>query len=119
MSFIRKFKTKSGTYLAEVQSHREGGHVRQEVIRWIGKEYPLSKEQAATKAQELLDEASKIVNQVSGLTIVWAALKKSEYRIWCTNHPQGTHHEWDGEWIKECCLERRKKATEHDDEEEE
>jgi len=38
MAFIRKLKTKSGTYLAEVESVREGGKVRQRVIRYIGKD---------------------------------------------------------------------------------
>ena len=117
MSFIRKYKTKSGTYLAEVESRRQGKHVSQEVIRWIGKEYPLTKEEAVKKVQALLDEATKILEQVSGHTIVWAALKKSEYRIWCTNHPQGTHHEWDGEWIKDCCLKPQKKSTDNEEEE--
>lgn len=38
MSFIRRIKKKSGTYLAEVESYRDGGRVRQRVIRYIGKE---------------------------------------------------------------------------------
>lgn len=38
MSFIRKIKKKSGVYLAEVESYREGGKVRQRVIKYIGKE---------------------------------------------------------------------------------
>ena len=37
MAFVRKIKTKSGVYLAEVESYREGGKVRQRVIRWIGR----------------------------------------------------------------------------------
>lgn len=38
MTFIRKIKTKSGTYLAEVKSYRENGKVKQKVIRYVGKE---------------------------------------------------------------------------------
>ena len=38
MSFIRKIKKKSGTYLAEVQGYRENGKVKQRVIRYLGKE---------------------------------------------------------------------------------
>lgn len=35
--FIRKVKTKSGTYLAEVCNGRVVGKVRQEFIRYIGR----------------------------------------------------------------------------------
>lgn len=38
MSFIRKIKKKSGTYLAEVEGYREDGKVKQRVIRYLGKE---------------------------------------------------------------------------------
>jgi len=38
MSFIRRIKKESGTYLAEVESYREGKRVRQRVIRYLGKE---------------------------------------------------------------------------------
>ncbi len=38
MTFIRKIKKKSGTYLAEVQGYREDGKVKQRVIRYLGKE---------------------------------------------------------------------------------
>lgn len=38
MSFIRKIKKKSGTYLAEVQGYRKDGKVKQRVIRYLGKE---------------------------------------------------------------------------------
>ncbi len=38
MTFIRKIKKKSGTYLAEVQGYREDGKVKQRVIRDLGKE---------------------------------------------------------------------------------
>lgn len=38
MSFIRKIKKPSGTYLAEVESVWENGKTRQKVIRYIGKE---------------------------------------------------------------------------------
>jgi len=38
MTFIRKVKTKNGTYLAEVESYREKGKVRQRFLRYIGKE---------------------------------------------------------------------------------
>ncbi len=38
MSFIRKIKKPSGTYLAEVESVWENGRTRQRVIRYIGKE---------------------------------------------------------------------------------
>jgi len=38
MAFIRKIKKKSGTYLAEVESYREDGKVKQRFIRYIGKE---------------------------------------------------------------------------------
>ena len=37
MSFIRKIKKKSGTYLAEVENRWEDGKVRQKHIRYIGK----------------------------------------------------------------------------------
>jgi phage gp37-like protein len=35
MAFIRKIKTKSGTYLAEVESYRDNGKVRQRVLRYV------------------------------------------------------------------------------------
>ncbi len=38
MTFIRKIKSKSGTYLAEVKSVRVGGKVKQHFIRYIGRE---------------------------------------------------------------------------------
>lgn len=38
MTFIRKIKKKSGTYLAEVESYRSDGKVRQRVIKYLGKE---------------------------------------------------------------------------------
>ena len=38
MSFIRKIKTKSGTYLAEVEGYRQDGKVKQKVIKYLGKE---------------------------------------------------------------------------------
>ena len=38
MAFIRKIKTKSGTYLAEVEGYRKDGKVKQRVIRYLGKE---------------------------------------------------------------------------------
>lgn len=34
MSFIRKIKKPSGTYLAEVESYREDGKVKQRVIKY-------------------------------------------------------------------------------------
>ena len=37
-SYIRKIKTKSGTYFAEARSRRVNGKVKQEFIRYIGKE---------------------------------------------------------------------------------
>lgn len=36
MSFIRKIKKKSGTYLAEVENYREYGKVKQRVLKYIG-----------------------------------------------------------------------------------
>lgn len=39
MAFIRKIKKKGSVYLAEVENYREGGKVKQRVIRYIGKEY--------------------------------------------------------------------------------
>jgi hypothetical protein len=38
MTFVRKIKKKSGIYLAEVETYREGGKVRQKVIKYLGKE---------------------------------------------------------------------------------
>ena len=38
MTFIRKIKKKSGTYLAEVESYRIDGKVKQRVIKYLGKE---------------------------------------------------------------------------------
>lgn len=38
MTFIRKIKKKSGTYLAEVKSYRKEGKVKQKVIKYLGKE---------------------------------------------------------------------------------
>lgn len=38
LAFIRKIKTKSGTYLAEVESYRDNGKVKQRVLRYIGKD---------------------------------------------------------------------------------
>ena len=37
-SFIRKINTRSGTYLAEVENHRVNGKVKQQFIRYIGKD---------------------------------------------------------------------------------
>jgi hypothetical protein len=42
MTFIRRIKTKSGTYLAEVRNVRVNGKVKQEFIRCIGKEINVS-----------------------------------------------------------------------------
>ena len=42
MAFIRKIKTKSGTYLAEVEGYRKDGKVKQRVIKYLGKEIPLT-----------------------------------------------------------------------------
>lgn len=36
MTFIRKIKKKSGTYLAEVKNYREDGKVKQRVIKYLG-----------------------------------------------------------------------------------
>lgn len=38
MAFIRKIKKKDAVYLAEVESYREDGKVKQRVIRYLGKE---------------------------------------------------------------------------------
>ena len=38
MTFIRKLKTKSGTYLVEVESYRKDGKVKQRYKKYIGKE---------------------------------------------------------------------------------
>jgi len=38
MTFIRKIKKNSGTYLAEVEGYRKDGKVKQRVIRYLGKE---------------------------------------------------------------------------------
>lgn len=38
MAFVRKIKKKNSTYLVEVENYREGGKVKQRVIRYIGKE---------------------------------------------------------------------------------
>jgi transposase len=38
MSFIRRIKKKDAVYLAEVESYRQGGKVKQRVIRYVGKE---------------------------------------------------------------------------------
>jgi len=38
MAFIRKIKKKNAVYLAEVESYRENGKVKQRVLRYIGKE---------------------------------------------------------------------------------
>jgi transposase len=38
MSFIRKIKKSSGTYLARIENIREGGRVKQKVIEYLGKE---------------------------------------------------------------------------------
>lgn len=38
MAFVRKIKKKSGVYLAEVETYREQGKVRQRVIKYLGKE---------------------------------------------------------------------------------
>lgn len=38
MAFIRKIKKKDSIYLAEVETYREGGKVKQRVLRYIGKE---------------------------------------------------------------------------------
>ena len=38
MAFIRKIKKGDATYLAEVESYREEGKVKQRVLRYVGKE---------------------------------------------------------------------------------
>lgn len=38
MSFIRRIKKKDAVYLAEVESYREDGKVKQRVIKYLGKE---------------------------------------------------------------------------------
>ena len=38
MTFIRKIKKKSGTYLAEVENYREDGKVKQRFIKYVGTE---------------------------------------------------------------------------------
>lgn len=38
MSFVRKIRKKSGVYLAEVESYRVGGKVKQRVIKYLGRE---------------------------------------------------------------------------------
>jgi len=38
MAFVRKIRKKSGTYLAEVESYRKDGKVKQRVIKYLGKE---------------------------------------------------------------------------------
>src|SRR3989344_5660340 len=38
MAFIRRIKTKSGIYLAEVEGYRKDGKVKQRVIKYLGKE---------------------------------------------------------------------------------
>lgn len=38
MAFIRKIRKRSGTYLAKVESYREGGKIKQRVIQYLGKE---------------------------------------------------------------------------------
>lgn len=36
MSFVRKIKKKSGTYLAEVENYRQDGKIKQRVIKYLG-----------------------------------------------------------------------------------
>jgi len=62
MTFIRKIKTKSGTYLAEVKGYRENGKVKQKVIKYLGKEIDgkaekrvLTKGIQATSVKQSLD----------------------------------------------------------------
>jgi hypothetical protein len=62
MTFIRKIKTKSGTYLAEVKGYRKDGKVKQKVIRYLGKEIDgkaekrvLTKDIQATSVKQSLD----------------------------------------------------------------
>lgn len=38
MVFVRRLKNKSGTYLVEVESYREGGKVKQRYVRYVGRE---------------------------------------------------------------------------------
>ena len=38
MAFIRKIKKGDATYLAKVESYREGGKVKQRVLEYVGKE---------------------------------------------------------------------------------
>ena len=38
MAFTRRLKTKSGTYLVEVESYRQNGKIKQRYVRYIGKE---------------------------------------------------------------------------------
>ena len=38
MVFQRRLKTKSGTYLVEVESYRQNGKIKQRYVRYIGKE---------------------------------------------------------------------------------
>lgn len=57
MAFIRKIKKGNATYLAEVESYREDGKVKQRVLRYVGKE-------EAGQAVKRVVSSSIEVNQV-------------------------------------------------------
>jgi len=70
MAFIRKIKKKNGIYLAEVESYRVDGKVKQRFIRYIGKE--VEGESIKKEALEQLEVTSvrqyldyKVVHQVA------------------------------------------------------
>lgn len=64
MTFIRKIKKKSGTYLAEVKSYRENGKIKQKVIRYLGKEVN------GRPAKKITSEDIKIKNVKRSLDVL-------------------------------------------------
>ena len=59
MTFIRKIKKPSGTYLAEVESYRIDGKVKQRVIKYLGKEIDGKAEKRVLASEIKIDNVKR------------------------------------------------------------
>ncbi len=64
MSFIRKFKTGNGVYLARVANRRIDGKVKQTVIEWLGKA-PDTEETLGNRVNRLTDQLRKVETRLN------------------------------------------------------
>lgn len=63
MSFIRRIKKSSGVYLAEVESYREDGKVKQRVLKYIGKETAIQQAPSSQDSPSFADIRVSAVKQ--------------------------------------------------------